>query len=160
MKNLLENTADMKLKFREDGHLQLLHGEQWALVNPKPCFPWSEPDRYISLRNEKHEELAFIADPQSLDSDSRDALERSLKPGFFTFEITRIHSLHSQFDLRIWDVDTKQGRRSFQVKLDDWPQSFPDGSMVIKDLSGDLFSIARPDSLDKQSQKLLWSFRD
>jgi len=148
------------LQFRDDGHLLLQQGEQQVMVTAKSCFPWSQPGQHISLRNDSHEELAYVAKLEDLSEASRKALEQALLAGEFTFEIQKIHSLRSQFDLRIWEVETEQGPRKFQIKLDDWPYRFADGSILVKDLSGDLYSIKNPDALDAESRKRLWAFRD
>jgi hypothetical protein len=128
-------------------------------VRPVCCFPWSSPGAYVSLRDEDDREIALIRDVQSLDADSRSALEQTLAQTSFVFEVNRIDSVEDEVELRVWQVQTNQGARTFQTKLDQWPQAINGDAMVIRDLAGDLYQI-RPRALDPKSQKLFWAFRE
>jgi len=136
------------------------HGENGPVqVRPVACFPWSSPGEYVSLRDEDDREVALIGEIQSLDPVSRAALEQSLAQASFVFEVNRIDSVEDELELRVWKVQTDQGPRLFQTKLDQWPQPTNRDAMVIRDLAGDLYGI-NPRSLDPKSQKLFWAFRE
>jgi Domain of unknown function (DUF1854) len=148
-----------QLNSNEAGQL-LLHSRRGAIpVRPVACFPWSEPDNYISLRNEAGIEVGFIGSTAELDHSSRAALETTLRQTRFVFEVTGIEKVEDEFELRTWSVTTCQGPRSFQTKLDDWPRTLENGGVIIRDLSGDLYHIKDPTALDSASQKLIWAFR-
>jgi hypothetical protein len=57
-------------------------------------------------------------------------------------------------------VHTAQGNRSFQTRLDDWPRQLPDGTLLIRDVAGDLYRLVASEQLDRRSRTLLWSFID
>ena len=143
-----------------DGTLQIIREGKPVTVMLHPCFPWSASTRFISLRENENKEIYLINRLDDLDNASRQAVEASLTESTFTLEVTAIKKIKKEFDLRLWTVETKQGPRRFQTKLDDWPRNLPDGGMVIRDLAGDLYHIADPDNLDRKSARLLWSFRD
>ncbi len=143
-----------------DGTLQIIHEGKPVTVILRPCFPWSASTRFISLCENENKEIYLINRLDDLDDASRQAVEASLAESTFTLEVTAIKKIKKEFDLRLWTVETKQGPRRFQTKLDDWPRNLPDGGMVIRDLTGDLYHIADPDNLDRKSARLLWSFRD
>ena len=124
------------------------------------CFPWTEPQRFLSLRDEDKNELALIKDPDELDADSRAALEKLTEESRFVFPITGIESADPDFELRVWKVRTQGGPRQFQTKLDDWPRPLPDGSLLLRDISGDLYHGKDPDALDPKSRRILWAFMD
>jgi Domain of unknown function (DUF1854) len=148
-----------QLNSNEAGQL-LLHSQRGPIpVRPVACFPWSEPNNYISLRNEAGMEVGFIHSPAELDHSSRTALETTLRQTRFVFEVTGIEEVEDEFELRTWSVKTHQGPRSFQTKLDDWPRTLENGGVIIRDLSGDLYHIKDPTALDPASQKLIWAFR-
>jgi ATP-binding cassette subfamily B protein len=65
-----------------------------------------------------------------------------------------------EFELRTWSVQTRQGPRSFQTKLDEWPRSLENSAVIIRDLSGDFYQINDPTGLDPTSQKLVWAFTE
>jgi hypothetical protein len=138
----------------------LLHSQGGSIpVRPVACFPWSEPNNYISLRNEAGTEVGFIHSSAELDHSSRTALEMTLRQTRFVFEVTGIEKVEDEFELRTWSVKTHQGPRSFQTKLDDWPRTLKKGDVIIRDLSGDLYHIKDPTALDAASQKLIFAFR-
>ena len=143
-----------------DGTLQIIREGKPVTVILRPCFPWSASTRFISLCENENKEIYLINRLDDLDDASRQAVEASLAESTFTLEVTAIKKIKKEFDLRLWTVETKQGPRRFQTKLDDWRRNLPDGGMVIRDLAGDLYHIADPDNLDRKSARLLWSFRD
>jgi hypothetical protein len=148
-----------QLNSNEAGQL-LLHSIKGSIpVRPVACFPWSEPNNYISLRNEAGMEVGFIHSTAELDGSSRTALETTLRQTRFVFEVTGIEKVEDELELRTWSVRTRQGPRSFQTKLEDWPRRLENGGVIIRDLSGDLYHIKDPSALDPISQKLIWAFR-
>jgi hypothetical protein len=150
----------LRLELRADGRLWAHVRERVAAVKLRRCFPWTAPNRYISLQTEDNEELALVADPIELDAASRQALSRALADVGFVLQILRIHELEEEFELRCFDVDTPQGRRTFQTALDAWPRETPDGGLLIEDVAGDLFRIDDPDALDPRSRELVWELVD
>jgi hypothetical protein len=137
-----------------------LHGEKGPVqVRPISCFPWSSPGEYVSLRDTDDREVALISKAQSLDTASQAALEQTLAQTSFVFLVNRIDSVEDELELRVWKVQTDQGPRTFQTKLDHWPQAINGEAMVIRDLAGDIYRI-KPHSLDNKSQKLFWAFRE
>ncbi len=149
----------LRLERRNDGRLWALgHGE------PRPvtvcrCFPWSEPTRYVSLRDDD-EEVALITDTGTLDAESRQALELALAEAGFMLEIEELLSIDEEIEIRNWKVHTFHGPRSFQTPRDEWPREVPGGGLIIRDVSGDLVYIRDPGSMDAGSQRLLWPFVD
>jgi hypothetical protein len=129
-------------------------------VHVRRCFPWSEPDRFISLRDDEGVEFALVADPGELELAARHVLEEALADAGFVFEVTAVIELDEEVELRSWCVATQQGPRRFQTKLDDWPRKLPDASLLIRDVTGDFYRVANATRLDKRSRSLLWAFID
>ena len=92
---------DCRLALAEDGRL-LLHNGAGAPKSVKVvrCFPWSEPSRYVSLRDDEDSELAFIDAPERLDRASRHALEGALVAAGFVLRISAISSIEEDFEIR------------------------------------------------------------
>ncbi|MEJ2610833.1 MAG: DUF1854 domain-containing protein [Candidatus Thiodiazotropha sp.] len=139
-----------------------LHDVDGALipVQARPCFPWSEPTKYISLRDNKNRELELVEDPANLDADSRTALESGLAASRFVFLIQRITSVEVEFEIRNWTVTTEQGERIFQTRLDEWPRGMPGGGFLLQDVAGDMFYIPMLNDLDVRSRELLSGYID
>jgi hypothetical protein len=157
-----EMAADSKLTLerRIDGQLWATRGGASSAVKVRRCFPWSEPGRFISLRDADDDEFAVVEDALELDADSLSALEQGLAEAGFVIEIVAIRRLLEEVEIYVWEVDTRQGSRRFQTKRDDWPRSMPGGGLLIRDVAGDLFFVADPAALDERSRELLWVFMD
>jgi hypothetical protein len=156
------NTADGQLSLRHEGDGRLVAHVAGRSVDVtlRQAFPWSEPDRYLSLRDAGDREVAFIGDPASLDEPSRQALERALEEAGFVLRVTRVVDIDEEVEIRQWSVETAHGRRLFQTHLDDWPRMLPDGGLLIRDVAGDLYRLPDPSGLDRRSRELLWAFVD
>lgn len=144
-----------------------MDGRLWARINGDDhpvrvfrCFPWSDPKRFLSLRDVENQEVAMVTDLADLNGESRTALEASLVEAGFVLRVTGITEVDEEVEIRSWKVETEQGPRSFQTKLDDWPLTVPGGGVVIRDVSGDLYHVAEPDALDEKSRVWLWAFVD
>ena len=152
--------GDLKLERRADGQLWAKSNGTERAVRVHRCFPWSEPGRFLSLRCPDNEEFALVHALDDLEGESRRALESAIVEAGFVMQVTRITEVEEEVEIRRWKVETRQGARSFQTKLDDWPTDVPGGGIVIRDVSGDLYHVADPESLDDRSRKWLWAFVD
>jgi hypothetical protein len=152
--------AEVTLERRADGRLWAMRGGRERPVSVRRCFPWSEPGRYVSLRDDDEEEFALVADLADLAPASRSALEAALAEAGFVFVVTAIREVEEEVEIRAWRVDTVQGRRRFQTRLDDWPRELPSGGILIRDVAGDLYHVPQPRGLDRRSRELLWAFVD
>lgn len=159
---MAENTdnSPVRLERREDGFLVAIQGDKRTLVRAHCCFPWTKPDSYVSLRDDENNEVAMILRTSDLEPDSRRVLEQVLGESGFVLEVTRIHSMEECFEIRNWKVDTKQGPRTFQTKLGEWPLGTPGGGLLFRDVAGDWFLVDDPEHLDEKSAKIIWGFVD
>ncbi|MDH3222118.1 MAG: DUF1854 domain-containing protein, partial [Gemmatimonadota bacterium] len=143
-----------------DGRLWASVGGERKAVSARPCFPWSDPDRHVSLRDEDQGEFAMVEDPSVLDPQSRLVLVRALERAGFLLRVTRITDVDDEIEIRHWKVETEQGPRSFQTALDNWPREMPGGGFVVEDVAGDLYYVDRPGSLDRRSRQFLWAYAE
>jgi hypothetical protein len=157
---LTQPSTKLSLEHRADGQLWAIQGEVERAVRVRRSFPWSDPGRYLSLRDHEDAEVALVATPAELDHESRRALEQALVQAGFVFQVTAVREIDEEVEIRTWRVETRQGPRSFQTRLDDWPRALPEGGLLIRDVAGDLYQLADPARLDRHSRELLWSFVD
>ena len=143
-----------------DGRLRVEHQGQVTSVVVRRCFPWSEPGKFISLRDDENAEILLVEDPSSLDEQSRQVLEQALAAAGFVLEVTRVVAVEEEIEIRHWKVETRQGERTFQTRLDDWPRVLPGGGVLIRDVAGDLYHVPAPDTMDRKSRELMYSFVD
>ena len=152
--------TDLVLQNAGDGRLVAVTANGPVAVRLRQCFPWSEPRRFLSLRNDSDEEIALVQDPAVLDEESRQALEVALAEAGFVLEVTRVVAIEEEVEIRHWTVETVHGPRTFQTHLDAWPRVLPTGGLLIRDVAGDLYRLADPATLDRRSRELLWAFVD
>ena len=143
-----------------DGRLLAVRHGVARHVSVRLTFPWTEPARFISLRDDEDEEFALVKDAADLDAESRAALEGALLLAGFVFEVTGVVEVEEEVEVRHWRVATLQGERRFQTRLDDWPRVLPAGGLLIRDVGGDLYRIADAEHMDARSRELLWAFVD
>ena len=155
-----EETPAPTLRISSDGRLVVLVDDVPVRVRLRQCFPWSEPNLHLSLRDDDDRELAIVDDPDDLDEESRRAIEQALAEAGFVLEVTRVLDIEEEVEIRQWTVDTRQGSRSFQTHLDDWPRALPNGDLLIRDVAGDLYRLSNPKEMDKKSRELIWAFVD
>ena len=145
------------LSWGADGQLWAERGGRRTAVVVHRCFPWSDPSRYISLRD-RDGEFAFVGDTHELDDASRAALESALAVAGFLLEITAVLDVTEEVEIRNWVVGTRQGARRFQTRRDHWPAKMADGGLLIRDVAGDLYHVPDPEALDPASRKWLWAY--
>lgn len=140
------------------GRLTALVEGRWVGVSLRPCFPWTSPERFLSLRDSDHGEVALIEALEALDTESKAAAEAALAEARFAFDVVRLISVEEAYELRLWRMVTRQGERRFVTQLEDWPERRDDGQVLIRDVSGDLYRVAGLEQLDKASRQLLWNY--
>jgi len=152
--------GELILERRADGRVWAVRDRAERAVWVRRCFPWSEPGRFLSLRDDDEEEFALVRDVAELAPASRRVLEEALVAAGFVFEVTRVVAIEEEIEIRHWQVETRQGPRTFQTRLDDWPRLLPHGGLLVRDVAGDLYHLADPQALDRKSRALLWAFVD
>lgn len=154
----IEQPSALRLERRPDGQLWAEQDGERRPVSVRRCFPWSEPTRFVSLIDDEKNEFALVPDVRTLEPGSRDAVEEALAEAGFVLEIERIESVDEEVEIRTWSVVTRQGPRSFQTRLDDWPREVPGGGYLIRDVAGDLYLVEDVSRLDDKSRGLLWAY--
>src|SRR2546429_9026083 len=117
------SAGELTLERRADGKLWALRGDAERVVWVRRCFPWSEPGRFVSLRDEDDNELALVGDPAELDPASRRVLEEAMAAAGFVFEVTRVMAIEEEVEIRHWRGGTRPGTPSFLTR----PHPLPPG---------------------------------
>src|SRR2546423_12668185 len=92
----------LTLQRRADGRLWAVRGGVERAVWVRRCFPWSEPARFVSLRDDEEREVALVRDPAELDPASRRVLEEATVAAGFVFEIIRVTAIEEEGEIRHW----------------------------------------------------------
>lgn len=83
------------------------------------CFPFREPERYLSIRTpqERSMEIGIIRDLKDVDKRTQDMLREQLTLRYFTPVISKIISIKDEFGYSYWEVLTDHGACRFTVRM-------------------------------------------
>ena len=157
---MLNEMSGLKIYYDEDHQLCCEVNGKSRPVDVHRLFPWTEAERFFSLRASDGEEVALVTDILELPVGSRAAMTMALKQSGFYFEITNINAVEEEYELRHWNVETRQGPRIFQTALDEFPRELPDGGLLIEDIQKDIYVIHSPSALSEPGRTILWAFVD
>src|SRR3989442_12269464 len=132
-KHTSERAGALTLERRADGRLWAARGDVERAVWVRRCFPWSEPARFVSLRDDEDREVALVRDPAELDAASRRVLEEAMVAAGFVFEIIRVTAIEEEVEIRHWRGGTPQGRRPLQTPVPaPAPPAPPRGRLIAR----------------------------
>jgi hypothetical protein len=148
---------DFDLAYDGQGRLVLkrLGADDAVDVRVRRSFPWSDPDRYISIRSSEGKELLLVEDLNVLDANRRQFIDRELSRVSFVPRITRIENVDVRFGHQEWSATTDRGPARFRVQEREDIRFLPDGRFRIKDADGNVYEMVRFDELDAHSQRQL-----
>ncbi len=120
-----------------------LEGDRsWREVRVARAFPFSDPDRYIGLRDGDDKDIGILTTLQGVDAESRQIIEEELERRYFTPKVERVLSVTDEFGVVTWEVETDRGPRRFLVRnLRD--NTFPLGPnrLMMTDTDGNRYEI-------------------
>ena len=124
------------------------------------AFPVSCPDSFLSVRyfpsRDKEEEIGIIEDPTAFPEDACKLLAKSLQGHYFEFKITRVRSVEHKWGLLLFDVDTLQGRRQFEMCWrHDRAQNLGRRGRVLLDVHNNRFVVEDMTALPKEDWEKL-----
>ena len=143
----------MELK-NEDGTV-----ENFERVVILRAFPLTNRDEFIVVRTPeskdvKAEEIGMIRRLSDFDEATATLINEDLDSRYFSPLLSKIYSVKDKFGYTYWDVETTAGRITFilcdifnSVRLKD------DGSVMINDIDGNVYTIVDPAKLDPASFK-------
>ena len=85
-------------------------------------------------------------------------IHRYLKFKNFKMTIEKIFEVREEFGVRVFDVLTNRGRRSFQMPLQDWPYLSKQGQVIFEDINSDIYILESFQSLDARTKKYLYTY--
>lgn len=129
--------------------------EDVADVRIRRAFPWSNPRRFISIRNSEGKELLMIEDLDALGEGTRKFIEDALVDGSFIPTINRIDEIDMTFGHQEWRVQTDRGPAEFRVQEREDVRFLPDGRFSVKDADGNIYEMPRLAAMDEHSRKVL-----
>jgi Domain of unknown function (DUF1854) len=121
-------------------------------VRVRRSFPWSDPDRHISIRNAEGKELLLIDDLATVDSAQRKIIDETLSNTVFIPKIKRVTHVDVRFGYQEWKVETDRGPIEFRVQEREDIRFHNDGRFSLKDADGNIYEMPPMHKLDDLSR--------
>ncbi|MEK7705513.1 MAG: DUF1854 domain-containing protein [Myxococcota bacterium] len=135
--------------------VRLPSGEEVVGVVPVRCFPFSAPNEWLVLCDERGKEIASLASIDALSPDQQTLLARELEHRELVPLILRIHAISPGPEPTRWHVTTDRGERHFALPNEDHVRRLvPHGALVV-DAHGIRYRVLDARRLDAHSRKLL-----
>lgn len=137
-------------------NMKLFDGREYSNIEPRRLFPISGLTKYISLLDEKSNEIAIIRDIDTLMPESKKVIESSLNEYYLIPKIVSVIDRYEKYGILKWTVETDRGVHTFEIKNrgSDIKALF-DGRILIRDSDDNRYEIPNLNELDKKSRKLL-----
>ena len=145
---------------RTDTYLVRVEGHDGRIfedLEPRRLFPFTAPDRFVTLMNSKEKEEALINDMNELDEESRRAVEECFMEYYLIPEITAILHVEDKAGSFKWKVKTDRGVVEFHIRnrQSDIKQ---DGDILLMRDSNDNRYRVDVTKLDPKSTKKILSY--
>lgn len=136
--------------------IRLEDGEVREDVQFARAFPFSHPDRYISMLTFEGQEIGMFRSLEGMHPASRAVVEEELEQRYFIPVIEKIYSLTEEHGQLRWEVKTDRGERIFYVR--NWRDNVHELSPVrylIVAVDGSRYEIRDYTALDARSKAWL-----
>ena len=147
------------LQFAVQGdQLRVTVGDEFSVLDVRVvrCFPLSDPERHLSLRDAQGREFGVVADPRQLAPAAQALVAAALARRYLLPAIRQILSARERFGVVEWQVMTDRGRRHFSTRnLREEVVSPAPHRFILKDVDGNRYDVPDFTRLDRSSQALL-----
>ena len=127
------------------GFVSMEYGDKsYARVAVHRCFPHSDPNRYISIREPENDgkEIGLIEDLTAMPKDVQEMLQEQMNLRYFAPKILKVHDVKSEYGYSYWDVTTDRGRCRFTARMGSGSvYSIGKNRYLVNDLDGNRFDI-------------------
>lgn len=134
----------------------LIDGKHIGKVSFLRVRPLTEPDGYLSLRDERDNEIALLCDWPSLDSDSKEIVRAELERRYLYPVLLRILDLKVFSGVAVCHFETDRGERT--VMLRDFRDNIVylgETRLLLTDVEGNRYDIPDLRALDQGSRNFL-----
>lgn len=139
------------------GFLSLQYnGKEYKRINVHRTFPFTRPNKYISVSDADKNEIGFILNMDELSQEHRAIIEEELSVRYFTPEITKVKHIKEEFGYYYWDVETTSGPRKFTVQGGHSNMKTIDEiHLLIIDVDGNRYKVEDVTKIDSKYIKLI-----
>jgi hypothetical protein len=121
------------------------------------AFPFSDPEKFLSVRDGAEKEVGMIVNPAELTEENRRLITEDLERRYLVPVVSRIVSAKERFGSVEWVMETDRGVCRFTTQnLRENSQRPAPGRIVLSDVDGNRYDIRKIEGLSQQSQELLF----
>ena len=143
----------------EGGFLKLtFQGQEYPRIKVLRLFPFTDPDRYLSVRDPKNKdrEIGLIEKITDLDEATAEEIRRQLNLYYFTPVITKVINIKSEYGYAYFHVITDRGECRFTINMGaNAVVRLSDRRLIITDLDDNRFEIRDVLALSQKEQRKL-----
>ena len=126
-------------------------------VEPVRSFPITDPDRLVSILDDRGREVACIADLAALPPEMGDLVRQELADREFLPRVERLVRVVMGKEPHVWEVITDRGPVQFLLREDDIRRLGPTRAILV-DMHGVRYYIPDSRQLDPKSRRILSQF--
>ncbi len=123
-------------------------------VTVSRALPFSEPEKWLSIRDEEKHELGIIEDLAGFPQEQRTLLREALRLRYFSPEILELLSVRDKMGYLYIDARISGGERVFAVK--DYSRNLRiigNNRLMITDVEGNRYTIENMEAMDAKSRR-------
>ncbi len=133
-------------------------GKHWDRVNVIRLFPFTEPDKFISVRTaeERSREIGLIEDIKVLPAETAKLIEAQLALHYFTPVIQKVIDIKDEYGYAYFHVLTDRGECRFIINMGgNAVVRLTDSRLLISDIDENRFEIPDVFALSQKEQRKL-----
>ena len=158
--------APERVHFSRNGDtlaMALDDGARYPRVVLRCCFPVSEEEVYLSVRDateEEQTEIGIIRNWTGLAEADRQAVAAELGLHYFVPRILRVRRIKDELGFLYWDVETDKGDKEFVMRnsVIHYTREVSPGHLLLIDVNEARYEIPDINALDQHSVRLLKRF--
>jgi hypothetical protein len=140
--------------------LTLADGRHYPRIVVRSCFPVSDGNVYLSVRDaslEEQPEIGIIEDWRGLSEEDRQAVADELGLYYFVPRIQRVRKVREELGFIYWTVETDKGPKEFAMhnSITHYAREIAPGRWLLIDLHQARYEIPDLTALDRHSQRLV-----
>ena len=155
-------TANDRFEETAGGFVNLDYdGVHYERVQVVRLFPFSDADRYISVREHGNggREIGIIEDLGAMPEQTRKIIDHQLNLSYFTPVIQKIFNIKDEYGFAYFHVLTDKGECKFAINMgSNAVNKLSDTRLIIMDVDENRFEIRDVDALSQKERRMLDMF--
>lgn len=152
-------TSKDRFEKTEGGFINLtFNGKLYEQVKVVRLFPFTEPDKFISIRenDNRAKEIGLIEDMADLSEETRKLIEEQLSLNYYIPVIKKINSIKDESGHAYFNVTTDKGECKFVINMSSNPVTkLTDTRLLITDLDENRYEIRDAKELSQKELRKL-----